>query len=263
MWLIYIDDSGDPGLKVRDKSPTDAFVLSALAVKEEDWLDTLDQIISFRRFVRDNFGLRMRDELKASYLIHGTGPFSSLGTSDRARMRIYRMAMRLQTKLNSVTTWAIVIRKKEAEESGRVTSSQGVFELAWRQMIQRVERFTYYQKDHAIIFPDEGYAQFVRTTVRGMRRFSTVSRIGGAGEPLQREAVLLLEDPNFRSSHESYFIQLADLNAYAAHRRMYPQSYFGGEYWERLESARNEAVSRLIRKREPSIPIGIAPYPYP
>ena len=78
MLLFYIEDSGDPGLISR-VSPTKAFVLSALIVKDSDWLSTLDEIVNFRQFLRENFVLRMRDELTAGYLIHGQGAFSRLG----------------------------------------------------------------------------------------------------------------------------------------------------------------------------------------
>jgi len=56
VYLVYIDDSGDTGL-ISGNSPTDAFILNALIVQDDAWLDTLDEIINFRRFLRDNFGL--------------------------------------------------------------------------------------------------------------------------------------------------------------------------------------------------------------
>ncbi len=60
MFLMYVDESGDCGLK---NSPTRYFVLRGLVVHELRWQSCLDQIIAFRRRIRQQFGLRLREEL--------------------------------------------------------------------------------------------------------------------------------------------------------------------------------------------------------
>jgi hypothetical protein len=52
--------------------------------------------------------------------------------------------------------------------------------------------------------------------------------------------VRIIEDPNDRQSHDSYFIQLADWNAYAAHRSVYVQQKPGTDptAWGALAGAR-------------------------
>lgn len=241
MYLVYIDDSGDTGFKSAG-SPTDAFILSAVIVKDEDWLNTLDQIISFRRFLFQNFGLRQRDELKAGYLIHGTGPFSKLRTSEAARMRIYKQTLRFQQKLGTIKTWAILIDKDKWEGKGW---NIGIRDVAWENMIQRIEAYTRYGKENCMIFPDEGHPAFVRGMFRRMRRFNLVQSAYEPGRKLSRPATFIVEDPNYRHSNESYFVQLADMNAYAAYRHIFPESYFGAEYWDELGDAREEKVNRI------------------
>lgn len=253
MHLFYLDESGDTGL-IGSGSPTSAYVLSALIVNDKDWLATLDQVVSFRRFLKQQFGLRLRDELKASFLIHGTGPFSALRTSERARMNIFRMALKLQAKLETITTWAIVINKKSYEAKfGGVP--QDIHEVSWRYMIQRIERYTTTSKEPGIAFPDEGHNAAIRKIFRRMRRHSFVQSHYGQGA-LSRPAAFLVEDPNFRTSATSYFIQLADLNAYAAYRHIYPEPYFGKQYWELLGNCRSKPVNS-----QRGGPVGIVSWP--
>lgn len=58
MYTIYIDDSGDPGLKSKG-SPTHAFALTAVVVSDIEWLNVLDALVDFRRYIRDAFGVRV------------------------------------------------------------------------------------------------------------------------------------------------------------------------------------------------------------
>lgn len=250
MYFIYIDDSGDTGL-MNKGSPTKAYVLSALVVPHTDWLDMLDELIEFRRFLRDEFGVKVRDELKAGYLVHGTGPFAGVG--QKARMRIYRMAMRFQRKValleegkigGRLQAWAVVINKAEWENQGKRAESEAIHETAWQYMLNRIERFTHYGDDTCIVFPDEGHPDAVRTITRKMRRQSLVPSMYDPDVKLKVPVRLMLEDPNFRRSSESYFVQLADLNSYAAYRRVFPEPWFGTAFWEELGGVRVEAVNK-------------------
>ena len=241
MYMVYIDDSGDTGFKSRG-SRTDAFVLAAVLIRDTDWLRTLDELINFRRFLRRSFGVQTRAELKAGYFIHGTGPFSTLNLSEEARMRVYKMSLRFQEKVGTIKTWAVVV-DKDKFESKRWRLE--VRDMAWENMIQRLERFTAACDEPCVVFPDEGHPAYVQKLFRKMRRFSRPASAFVPGTTLNRPAALILEDPNFRRSNESYFVQLADFNAYAAHRHIFPKSYCGAEYWDYLGSAREERVNKL------------------
>lgn len=50
MYLMYVDESGDSGLT---NSPTQFFVLSGLVAHEIRWLPVLQQIMQFRRWIRN------------------------------------------------------------------------------------------------------------------------------------------------------------------------------------------------------------------
>ncbi len=64
---MYVDESGDCGLC---NSPTRYFVLSGIVLHELRWQSCLNQLLAFRQRMRDQFGLKSREELRASALIN-------------------------------------------------------------------------------------------------------------------------------------------------------------------------------------------------
>lgn len=86
-----------------------------------------------------------------------------------------------------------------------------------------------------MIFPDQGHGFFIRRRLRHMRRYHNVPRHWGGGTiafPIHR----IVEDPNERESQDSYFIQLADWNAYAAFHSQYvsPIRSVPADLWDEL-----------------------------
>jgi hypothetical protein len=204
VFFAYFDESGDAGYR---RSPAPAFTLAAVIVHDRAWLDTLDQLVSFRRYLRDNFGVPPRAELKAHWLIHGKGPFKSAAILFPVRMNIYRAAMRFQRKCGTIRTFAVVTNKDLVQKRSVDARS-----WAWTRAIERLERFGTDEQEDLHILPDEGHGYFIRHRLRQMRRFHTVRGTFGT-ETLRRDATNIIEDSSARQSHESYFSQLADPNA--------------------------------------------------
>jgi hypothetical protein len=226
MYLCYMDESGDTGTSAG--SPTPTYTVCAVLVHETQWVTLFDDLIGFRRYLKNEFGLRMREEIKATQLVRGSGPWASLGLGDTLRKRIYRSLMRFQGKSGAVLTYAVVIDKAP------LSSPEEVRQRAWRYAFQRVERTMNARSERVMLIPDSGQYHWIRKLAREMRRFSNVGSMLGTGtmaRPLHR---VLIDDPVERQSHESYFIQLADLNAYAAYRDTVPVSGFPTNMWNEL-----------------------------
>ncbi len=213
MYLAYIDESGDDGA-----SGSKSYALGCVMVDATTWPKTFDALISFRRFVRARFGIPVRAELKANYLLRNGGPLRQTPLSEHARRALYRSHMRVQAKLG-MTAFAVVIDKQKAIakfSQGRATS-----DIAWEYLLQRLERRAHYEKTEILLIHDEGDAFAVRGRARKARRAGTAGSAFGTGI-LSRPFTRLLDDPVPRDSKQSYFLQLADLDAYAAFRRLYP-----------------------------------------
>ena len=96
---------------------------------------------------------------------------------------------------------------------------------AWEWLLQRLERRSYYESRPALLIHDQGdrkgLDKRIRTAARKSRRAGTAGSRFGTGilnVPFHR----LIDDPVPRRSAESYFLQFADLVAYASFRRLYP-----------------------------------------
>jgi hypothetical protein len=239
VYFAYIDESGDSGPK-----GTSTFSLACILVEASGWPGVFDDVIEYRRFLRDRFGVPVRGEIKANHLLQNKGVFRKLKLSEQARFAIYRGCLRLQPKIGT-SVFAVVIDKGDMQKKGRTENPRDV---AWEYVIQRLERFTTKGSTEAMIIHDEGYAPAVRALVRKARRIGTAGSMFGTGS-LKRPARLLLDDPVSRRSHESYFLQFADLAAYAAFRRLHPPPpkpvhIVPQRMWDELGEARFAAVNK-------------------
>jgi hypothetical protein len=237
MFLAYFDESGDGGYK---NSPTPSFTLGCVLIQDEKWLSALDGMVHFRRFLKSNFGILMSEEVKSQFLVHNKGPLARLKLGDAMKLRIYRQFLRLPAKLG-VHVFAIVIEKAKVKSQASVDPR----EMAWRFALQRLERFGNDESDTMHVLPDHGHGQFIKAKIRKMRRMNLVPSAFVPGQLLARHATNIIEDSSDRRCKESYFIQLADLVAYAAFRHQFPLPTFDGTVWDELGAARVPEVNKI------------------
>jgi hypothetical protein len=252
VYVAYVDESGDDGIR-----GSRSYALGCVLVESSHWASTFDQLIAFRRFVRSRYRVPVRAELKANYLLRNGGPLRDNPLSERARFSLYRGMIRLQPKLG-MSTFAVVVDK--AEVVTKFAGSRASSDIAWEYLLQRLERS--FQGIEVLIVHDEGDALAVRSRARKARRAGTAGSAFGTGllsVPFRN----LLDDPVPRDSRQSYFLQMADLVAYAGFRRLYappardvqivPQTM-----WDELGTARVARVRNI--NRYPG-PLGIVPGP--
>ncbi len=249
MLLAYIDESGNTGDVSAGGSRT--VTLGCVLVDANHWPTAFEELLAFRRRLRTTFGLPMRAEVKANYLLRNNGDLRPLGLAPAARKIIYRAHMRVLEDLPA-RAFAVVVDKR-----AQSLSPAGYFDLAWETLLQRLERTSTTEEATFAVFHDEGEDDAIRRWVRRSRRHLTSGSAYGPGS-LTNPARLLVDDPIPRNSRHSYLIQMADLVAYAAFRAVVAPSpsiavVCPQDMWDQIGPATLKAVSYLRPRSRPGI----------
>lgn len=232
--FAYVDDSGDPG---RGKSgSTKTFGLGCAVVPLDHWTDRLDLMVELRRSLKKTYGVKMTDEVKGEWLAGVKKHFRDLGLGDGQLRDIYRRHLTLAPIVTSAA-FAVVVEKDRIQKA-----DLDVEEWGWSFLLQRLRLRTIQTGAPIVLVHDHGGSdQKIRGHLRRFRRWSWV-----AGQEIS--APLLVEDPVSRDSQHSYFIQLADLIAFSATRKIMPSkgkraNICAPDMYDNLGSARLSAVS--------------------
>lgn len=243
MFLMYVDESGDIGL---NRSPSRYFILTGLVIHELRWQPYLAQIVQFRREMKNQFGLKLREEIHAASFITRPGSFSRIKRNDRLTIiRKFADELASMPDLNIIN---IVIDKSSKP------ADYDVFNMAWKLLIQRFEntlsrrnfRGPANSDERGLMLPDNTDNAKLMRQLRKMRVFNPVPHnqqilsTYNMSTPYRNLVVGgIIEDPAFRNSEQSYFVQACDLCAYLLHQQLAPNSYMrkkgGYKYFDRLD----------------------------
>lgn len=237
MYLMYVDESGDSGL---NNSPTRYFVLSGLVVHELRWQSCLDRLIQFRRRMREKFGLKLREEIHSAALINSPGELVRIRRNDRLTLlRMYADEIAGMSDMSIIN----VIVDKQGKPDG-----YDVFEKAWQALLQRFENTLRFRNfpgpanadERGMIFPDYTDTKKLTGLLRKMRHYNPIPNRTEYGQGSRNLTIgSILEDPNYRDSQHSFFIQSADLAAFLMYQHIAPNAYMkkksGHNYYKKLE----------------------------
>ena len=244
MYLMYVDESGDPGL---NNSPSRHFVLSGLVMHELRWREFIDQMLVFRRRMKAAYGLGVRDEIHAAEYVRSSG---SVGLPRNIRYLILRHFAEELSRMNWLSVTNVVV-DKQGKPNG-----YDVFENAWRALFQRFENTLAYRNfpgpqnpdDSGIVICDDTNGGKLTKLMRKMGSYNPIPNQHHAGPgyrnlPLKR----VIEDPNLRESWNSHPIQAADLCAFLLFQYLTPNGFMkkhGGQaLFKRLDPLLNKRAS--------------------
>lgn len=187
MHLVYIDESGDE----------EKFIYTALAIPANRWHSCLKMIKEFRHEKKRIDGISVHTEFHAWKFVSGRGKIADHIIPKKRLCDIFRQMLQMTTMLPEVRLFNAVFPAREGK-------------FAYEALLARINQTLQKWNSYAILICDEGQANIYTKLVRRMQLSENyaVNRI--------------LEDPFFKSSDQSYFIQLSDFCAYALLRREHP-----------------------------------------
>lgn len=223
MYLIYADESGDPGLSL---GGTPWFVITGIIVHESYWNETFTRFLDLRRNLSRRYGIPQRIALHATDIVNGHGDFhhSQYGLSTADRFNLYREVLEFLAQLSELRVLNVFVHKNRI-----IKRDIDIFQWAWMIFIQRFHNSIdrggalAIDNDYGMLVTDRTHDDHLRRLMRQMRAFNFVPNMVGGGS--RRILVTrVLDDPIPRDSKTSYFVQVADLIAYALARRAYPRA---------------------------------------
>lgn len=246
---MYVDESGDTGLS---HSPCRYFVLTGIVLHELRWNAHLDELVNFRKRMRTKFGLLLREEIHSAHLINRPGPLIRIPRNDR--LTIIRHFTDELAALADINIINVVVDKR-----GKPTGYD-VIENSWRALIQRFSNTMTYRNfpgpanpdDRGMVLPDMGEVKKVTEVLRKMRRYNPIPNQPPHG-PGYRNLLIsnLIEDPYFKDSRHSYFIQAADLAAFLLYQRLTPSSYAKMKSLDKYFSRLSGVLCRVASGADP------------
>lgn len=250
MYFMYVDESGDPGL---NGSPSPIFALTGIVVNEQHWNDMHRAMVSFRQRMRSSFGLKLREEIHSAKFVTSPGALVRIRRHDRlAILRHFAAELGAMPYLSIIN---VVVDKSNK------LPTYNVHEKAWQALVQRFENTMVHgnfpsplsNREWGMVFADGQPSAQLNAMFRRMRSYNPIpNQIGGGYRNLQITRVV--EDPSFRDSAHSLFIQAADLAAYLLYQREMPNAYMrksGGQAYL------NKLAPALCRQASPRDPHGI------
>jgi hypothetical protein len=206
VYLIYIDESRDPEKGVG--------VFSALAIPVAEWREALEQVRMLRRKLKETDGIYMTKEFHASDFVAGRGRIAPCVVTKHRRCEIFGAVLETVTRLPGARLFNVVYYSLKREY------------IAFERMLNRINRTMEVWRSHAILVCDEGKEPEYTKLARRMGIHNPIQSIYGTWENGSRTKNItidrIIEDPFFKDSRRSYFIQLVDFCAFALLRREFP-----------------------------------------
>jgi hypothetical protein len=209
-YFLYADESGDPG---HNTQVTTHYVLAGFLLNEDQWNPFWGKIKAFRDQLGRNYGLRVRAEVRAQDIWNAKGGFENLGLSYAKRYRVFRDIVFFLGHSPEISIIVVSIEKSQPK-----LSNVNIKQYAWKLLIQRFENFLVRERQHGLIFSDPGGEGLIRGQLRKMRQYNPIPSLLTEGF-YQGRVVQILEDPIFRDSRHSYFVQWCDVIAYLCRLR--------------------------------------------
>ena len=235
MHLVYIDDSYE--------RPCATF--AGIAIPAAAWQSTFRAIREWRQSLKRSDGIMVTRELHATEFVAGRGRLGPQIVTKHRRSQIFHGAFRMMNRLDTVRVFT----------SCRFDHQEWCFE----RLVNRINRTMEAWDSHAMLICDEGKEAEYTRLIRKMGVYNPIgSRYGvwlDTGEASKNLPITrILEDPFFKQSDRSYFVQLADFVAYGLLRR---EKHLASKNRYGLHRSFDELQNVVVRACNPRDPMGV------
>jgi hypothetical protein len=217
MYFCYVDESGDTGFHDPgnpDKSGSKYFILSALLVDADKWKGALDIIKSFRRQLAAKAYLNYDVEFHCAEMIDPRKTTAYNQMSIAERWDAIRQFAEIVGKQISSTVIGIVIDKTKS-----ILEPSNYFTTAITNLYLAYDEFLREKKSYGVVLFDRTNEKIATTHIRKLMG------TGATGQTIQSVRIgWVIEDPFYRISSDSFFIQAADMLAYTLKEYCFPMA---------------------------------------
>lgn len=194
IYFVYIDES-------YDKTHFCYSCLLSLAFK---WNYIFREILKWRKSLKDKYNIPLEYELHATKFISGSGePHQNRNKDFRAK--VFNESFKFFNKL----PYSYIING--------VTDNKMNHMALFDCLLNEIEKFLLKKNAYGVLICDEGNEKKLISMVRKKRKNNFISEKKSVN-PLKR----IIEDPLFKPSTSSYFIQITDFIAFSFLRSQNP-----------------------------------------
>lgn len=216
MHFCYVDESGDCGLydtQNPGNTGTSFFILAGIVVAANKWKVSLETMKAFRKKIAREAFLPYHVEFHCSEMIdpHKIKEFTSISVANRWKLMEEYAETIGQNAAFTLITVVIDKTKSDLKPADYLTA-------AVTKLYQAFDEFLKGNNSNGILFFDRANERHINTHVRKLLG------TGASGETIPGVRIgWVIEDPIFRISSDSMFIQSADVAAYTLKEKEFPQ----------------------------------------
>lgn len=194
MYFIYVDESYD---EVH-------YCYSALFVPVFEWNDIFEEVFQWRKKLKNKYKIPFEYELHATKFISGSGaPHNNRDKDFRAN--IFNESFHFFNSLSNVYVIA------------GITDNKVKHLKLFNQLLYQIETSLREKNAFGVLICDEGNERKLISAVRRKRKKNIASN-----ETLNLSLERIVEDPLFKTSTSSYFIQITDFISFGLLRSEHP-----------------------------------------
>lgn len=199
VFLIYIDESYDDT----------HYAYSAIFVPIEEWNNIFQKVLLWRKGLHQNHGIDVNGEIHSTEFVGGRGqPITNRDKNYRAKL--FNSFLEMIEGLPSIKI------------INGITGNKLHHETLFKYIVTRINTNLKYENALGILICDAGNENKLVSMVRSLKKENQIWSAYSYGTHLSCPLDRIVEDPLFKTSKSSYFIQLADMVAFSLLRNEKP-----------------------------------------